>query len=289
MGATESNLKPETTILPIDIPPKLETIIKKIENSEEYVVTNYYNSDSMYLFFIAYRFDSWCSHNILLPELINFIINISPQIEFDNLSGHNSLSYLKENRKNRIVSGPSIGGWASTKKLRNYIGPITFKFKQSFIQASNNKKLWTQKWVWSVIGISSVTNEWGASGCNFQKNSKCEFFYRLDQGLVHCKALENIEPSDELKHRQGGYRHFPRIINDISSETIVTLMFERGRVKLIKCNKFDVALLDNNRWYPIPEEYYIMVDLYYCGTYCAIYGNDGEKLYTSAHSKSTSS
>jgi len=253
-------------------------------------------TDPKFLFFIGYRFDSGCTLKIFPPELINLIIDYFPSIEFDNFTNSEGIlcqckfapSSKLFKQYNRVVSGPGVGGWASTKKLSNYNGPITFKFKQKGKDIRS---------FWSAIGLSSKTNVWEGPGFDFNHNFKCEFYYRMDQGTIHCEALkkdkeipkgffdEDILRDPITYDLIGERRDYPCIHNLNSSYTIITLMFKPGEVRLIKCNKFDISeiAVDKNIWYPIPKEFFLAVDIYYPDTYCTIYCDLGEKLYTRCH------
>lgn len=180
------------------------------------------------LFLGGYSFDDECVLKVFPKELIFVILQmILPCVEFKTVV---NARYIHPNDPYQIISGPSVGGWAATNKLRNFSGIVTFQFQQRGANARN---------FWSCIGISSK-NVWTGPGYDWDRN-QYEFYYRMDIGAVNGKQDK-----------------FPIINNRESSTTTISIRLRPGKVKVIACDKYT---LDENRncEYDIPEEYYIMV------------------------------
>jgi hypothetical protein len=196
------------------------------------------------LFILGYLYDKNCNFSIFPRELIDVILCIFlPTIEFQKIVNCSYYQIDNIEGKNCVKSGPAVGGWMSTNLLRNYSGIVTFTFEQKGGNARN---------FWSCIGISK-DQLWTGPGYDYDRNRQFSFYYRLDVGAVNGKMDT-----------------FPHVSNTKSSITTLTIKLSPKKLRILECDKFPMAEKHQHLEFEIPEEYYLMADIYYVDTICSI-------------------
>lgn len=74
----------------------------------------------------------------------------------------------------------------------------------------------------------------------------------------------------ENKFDDDGNEITPEI--DTYFETSVTLKFSKNSVRVVRSDQFDIESIPKSeiKDYPLPDEYYLMTDLYYPDTSCTL-------------------